>query len=195
MEMRGNMSRFDKLRRYLAGMPTGAVGTADPIEKLLAQDWDEFEGSDDGGMKAYKLLGRTEKMEWNPPLLTFSLERHGGTARGSTRAEIQSWTINIETGTASVASNGFRLVQARDPNWDAETVARKLAQLIIAEQKSDPRLIRNPKGHVRPNIGRIVPSGYKQTREGRSQRLWAALIAELRPHNWVKVGKHFEKVK
>ena len=146
-------------------------------------------------MKAYKLLGRTEKMEWNPPLLTFNLARHGGTVRGSTRAEIQSWTINIETGTASMASSGSRQLQARDQNWDAEPVARELVELIIAEQKSDPRLIWNPQGHARPHIGSIVPVGSKQTREGRSRRLWAALIAELLPHGWLKVGNHFEKTK
>ena len=41
-------------------------------------------------------------------------------------------------------------------------------------------------------------SWFKQANPGRpqrSRRFWAALIAELRPHGWVKVGRHFEKVK
>ncbi len=189
------MSELDKLQHYLAEIPPGAVSEASPIEQLLAAAWDKFEGSDQGGMAAYKLLGRTEKTQWNPPVLTFDVERHGAAALGSTLAEIQSWTIDTATGMASVATKGHRQVHRMDPNWKAEPVARELAQLIVTEQKGDPRLIWNQNGHVRPDIGSAVPGSNKQTREGRSRRFWAALIAELRPHGWVKVGRHFEKVK
>ena len=188
------MSELEKLREHLAAVPAGTVGEVKPIEKLLAETWDEFEGGDKGGMVAYKVLGRTEKMEWNPPVLTFDLERHGATARGSTRAEIQSWTLNTADSTASVAGGRLRQVYARSPNWDAKAVAHEIAQLVIANEE-DERLIWNPKGHVRPDIGNIVPGDNKQTREGRSRRFWEALLAELLPHGWVKVDRHLEKAK
>jgi hypothetical protein len=191
-EMRKHMSELDKLRLYLAALPAGTVGEVRAVEDLLAEAWDEFEGSDQGGMVARKVLGRTEKMEWNPPVLTFDLERHGATVRGSTGAEIQSWTINTADGKASVAGGRFRQVHARSPNWDAKAVAQEIAQLIIAKQE-DPRLIWNQKGHVRPDIGNIVPGVNKQTREDRSRRFWDALLAELLPHSWVKIGRHLEK--
>jgi hypothetical protein len=193
-EMGENTSELDKLRQYLAALPTGTVGEVTPIEKLLAEAWDEFKGGDEGGMSAYKVLGRTEIMKWNPPVLTFDLERHGAAARGSTRAEIQSWTINMAGSMASVASSGLRQVCPRDPNWDAEAVAQEIAQLIIDEHEDD-QLIWNQKGQVRPDFGNIVPGNNKQTREGRSRRFRNALIANLLPHGWVYVGRHFEKPK
>ena len=188
------MNELDKLRLHLAKITPGAVGETDPIEKLLAASWDKFAGSDQGGMRAYKLLGRAEKMQWNPPVLTFDFERHGAAALGSTLAEIQGWMIDTATGTASVAVIGHRQLRA-NPNWKAKPVARGLAQLIITDQKDEPRLIWNQDGHVRPDIGSIVPGSNKQTREGRNKRFWAALIAELRPHGWVKVHRRFEKIK
>ena len=39
-------------------------------------------------------LGRMEKVEWQPPYLTFSIERHGATVKGSTRAELQNWQVD-----------------------------------------------------------------------------------------------------
>jgi len=189
------VSNLDNLRSYLADVSAGAISAVAPLEKLLAQAWDELKGGDKGGMAACKLLGRTEEMSWDPPVLTFNLERHGGTVQGSTRAEIQSWTIDIATGTASVAGGGRRQLRPMDTPWKAEPLARELAQLIISEQKDDPRLTWNQKGHVQLAVGKIVPGSNKQTREGRGRRLRAALIAELRPHGWEKVAKHFEKVK
>jgi hypothetical protein len=74
---------------------SGAVSEAGPIEKLLAAACDEIHGSDEAGMKAYKLNDRTERMEWTPPVLTFDIERHGAAALGSTLAEIQAWAIVV----------------------------------------------------------------------------------------------------
>jgi hypothetical protein len=59
----------------------GPISNTGELERLLAACWDELTG-DDGGMEAYKLLNRMEDVAWNPPLLTFVIERHGGTARG-----------------------------------------------------------------------------------------------------------------
>ena len=57
------------------------------LERLLSEVWDDLGGSD-CGMAGHKLIGRMEHVEWNPPVLTFTIERHGGTVLGSTRAEL-----------------------------------------------------------------------------------------------------------
>ena len=134
-------------------------------------------------------------MAWNPPLLTFELERHGGIGRGSKLAEIQSWKINIVDGTASAVNSVFRQVYAKEPNWKAEPVARELARSIIAEQKTDTRLVWNQNGHVHLAIGKIVPGSNRQTKAARSRRFWRALTSELLWPGSKKVGKHFEKSK
>jgi len=46
-------------------------------------------------MTADKLLGRMEEVLWSPPDLTFSIERHGAAALGSSRAELQEWMIDV----------------------------------------------------------------------------------------------------
>src|SRR4051812_14883527 len=37
------------------------------LEELLEPCWPVLHGSDNGGMKAWKLLGRMEDVAWNPP--------------------------------------------------------------------------------------------------------------------------------
>jgi hypothetical protein len=46
-------------------------------------------------MAGYK-LSRMKDATWNPPILEFTIERHGGTALGSTRASLQRWEINMD---------------------------------------------------------------------------------------------------
>ena len=53
-------------------------GCGNPISEC----WDLFGTSDDSSMEAYKLDGRTEGLSWNPPILSFDIERHGGVAKG-----------------------------------------------------------------------------------------------------------------
>ncbi len=61
------------LRRISMYLPDSCAGG------ILLDAWSEMRG-DDGGMAPYKLLGRTEAMDWQPPVLAFEIERHGGTA-------------------------------------------------------------------------------------------------------------------
>jgi hypothetical protein len=44
--------------------------------------WADLEGASDEAMEPWK-LGRMENPEWLPPVLTFVVERHGGTVLGS----------------------------------------------------------------------------------------------------------------
>src|SRR4051812_8749544 len=89
----------NSLRAHLATVQRAITDTT-ALECLLAACWPEL-GGDHGGMEGCKLLGRMEDVVWNPPQLTFSVERHGGTVQGSTRAELQRWTVDVERGTAS----------------------------------------------------------------------------------------------
>lgn len=59
----------------------GPISDTTELERLLAAYWDELNG-DDGGMEGYKLLGRMEAVVWKP-ILSFRIERHGGTVIGS----------------------------------------------------------------------------------------------------------------
>jgi hypothetical protein len=108
----------------------GPVSDAGEVESLLAAAWGafHFEG-DDTKMSGHKLLGRLEDVRWHHPHLTFTIERHGGTVLGSTRAELHDWTINIEHATV-VARRAYRQVVPRQAALDVTTMASKIAHLI-----------------------------------------------------------------
>jgi hypothetical protein len=87
---------MEPLKEYLASLPPGSVTDTARLEPILAECWDEFRGSGESGMHPGKLRGRMEEVTWNPPYLAFVIERHGATAFGSTRAEIQLWELDLQ---------------------------------------------------------------------------------------------------
>jgi hypothetical protein len=78
---------LDALRDYLTKIPVGPSVDVPALVSRLAPCWEQFEGWDTEGMEAYK-LSRMEDVMWNPPRLEFTLERHGPTAMGSSRATL-----------------------------------------------------------------------------------------------------------
>ena len=77
------------LRAFLGQLGAGPIKQTGQLEPLLAGAWDSFELSNAGGMKAYKLHGRMEKLHWDPPILSFTIERHGATVMRSKKGELQ----------------------------------------------------------------------------------------------------------
>jgi hypothetical protein len=92
------------LRDFLEVLPAGPVENSTLLENLLADAWQGLSGGREAGMEGYKILHRAESMCWNPPCLTFTIERHGGTVMGSTRAGLQDWSVNVSARTAERSS-------------------------------------------------------------------------------------------
>jgi hypothetical protein len=65
---------------------------------------DAKRGADETAMEGWK-VSRAEELSWNPPILSFTIERHGATARGSSRAELHEWTVTLHEGTAHWAAS------------------------------------------------------------------------------------------
>ena len=105
---------FDKLRQVLASIPQGPIPDAGEIGSILAEGWDEFIG-DKGGMTGEKLIGRMEEVTWTPPHLTFTIERHGSTVLGSTKENLQDWTLNVEKKTAEYYEERYRRIKPAQP--------------------------------------------------------------------------------
>ena len=103
------MNTIKELAALLRNTPSGSVQGEKLTEVVntLQECWHEFEGSTDNKMAAYK-LERVENMTWHPPVLSFDIERHGAMARGSTRAEIQQWELDLEKKTANCSVIGKR---------------------------------------------------------------------------------------
>lgn len=174
------------LREYLASIPAGSVRDASDLEPLLAEAWPHLTGGDEHGMAADKLSGRTEDMEWSPPRLSFKIERHGGAHLGSSRAELQSWIVNVQELRASGAPCGHRRLRPTAPSLDVRALASAVAESILAGER-EPRLRWQASDQVHVVMDECIPaSGPKQTTASRRKRFHAALEEELASHGWVR---------
>lgn len=185
---------MDNLNQYLATIPPGPISNKAPLESLVATAWGQFSG-DDGGMVGDKLVGRMESVVWNPPRLSFAIERHGATVNGSSRADMQHWVVDLEAKTATLEKVGRRQLDPMQPRLNVGPLAEKIADLITSGQEHDWLKWYSP-DRVRVMVGEVLPKGsaVKQTLEGRRRRLWRALTAGMEPSGWKCLGHGmFEK--
>jgi hypothetical protein len=176
------------LTNYLKTLDFGPIEMTAHLGRLLAAVWDDL-GGDQGGMTGDKLIGRMEQVEWNAPLLTFTIERHGGTVLGSTRAELQHWIIDLDHRTATCRSTGHRQLSPMAKRVDVSPIAEEVAGKIV-NGEADDRLHWCGDERVRVEMSRIFPdrSGFKQTVQGRRKRFREALMERLCPRGWVHLG-------
>lgn len=179
---------IERLRERLEGLlPGPIVDTAAEIAALLRHCWPSLSGSGEAAMATDK-LGRIEQLEWAPPCLFFTMERHGAAKLDSKRAELQRWRIDLAQQSASFDSVGRRQLRPKEPRFDARPSAEALANAIAGQRADDPRLRWGPTGEVRVLISEIVPqSGPKKTVDGRRRRLTLALQDALQTRGWVPV--------
>ena len=183
------ITMMNKLRAHLAGLPSGPVADKKAIVPLLAAAWEIFDGSAVESMASYKVR-RLEEPVWNPPVLSFTIERHGGTVMGSSRAELQRWAVNLDTFAATCGTAGHRQLRPTQPRLNVEPKAEDLVRLILTGQPDDRLKWREPSRRVQVLIGKIIPRGSaaKQTLEGRRRRLAGAIATRLEAAGWVPVA-------
>jgi hypothetical protein len=179
---------MDALCDLLAITPPGPIPDTGDLEPLLSACWHEFRGGD-GGMTGQKLLGRMEEVVWEPPILTFKIERHGGTVLGSSRASLQEWRLDLDKQTAWCEERRFRQVRGRQPRLDVRALAEEVASLVLGHQKNG-RLKWYEDGRVRVLVGKVLPGGsaVAQTLAGRQKRFREALRDRLAAEGWQEVG-------
>lgn len=176
----------------MSSIQKGEILDTTKLESFLSACWKEFDGSNEEQMAGYKLLGRMINVFWNPPVLSFIIERHGGTFLGSTRAERHLWKINIEQKTASCYKVGYRQVLPRQPRLDVHPIAEEIMQLIVNCQE-DERLKWRKDGSVCIKIGKIFPEGsdFKQTLASRRKRFQEMVDDLLSKAGWQKIRVNF----
>jgi hypothetical protein len=137
-------------------------------------------------------LARMEDVRWNPPVLSFTIERHGAMGMGSTRAELQHWRVDLDRKTARCERSGsYRQALVRAEAVRVEPVARDLADSILAG-RADDRLKWPGEETVRVlMMTKILPrdSGYMQTITGRRRRLRTALQTLLAEAGWREIRR------
>lgn len=187
---------FERLKIFMAKLPVGFVTPEmqDELTLHLMECWHMFSGSDEDAMAAYKLK-RMENPSWNPPILDFDIERHGATAMGSTKAEIQGWQVDFNMRAAKSEKMGYRQIYPRDAALDVKPIADELSRLVVTGARDD-RLQWSAAGCVRILSGKIIPSvlSPKQTVEGRRNRLVKALEERLTLQGWERRGSWWKKI-
>lgn len=181
-----------KLLSILSAQPKGKIRNVESVEMVLKSVWHLFEGSYDNAMAAQK-LGRMENLEWNPPILSFVIERHGGTVFESTRAELQRWNFDLEQLTARSSKDaGFRIVSpvANTVITKAEIDRLALELILLIESNSnDERLQWTDQNNVRVILSKVFRDGVKQTVRDRQKRLKQALQSKLTSWEFAEPNK------
>ena len=181
---------FALLKKHLLALASGEIAETGRVTALLAGCWHEFVDAESQRMHAGK-LGRMEDVRWEPPVLSFRIERHGAMGVGSTRAELQNWSVDLDRKTAKCErSRSYRQALPRAEGVRIEPIAGELADSIIAG-RLDERLKWHGDGTVRILMAKIFPydSGYMQTVTGRRQRLRAALETLVAENGWREIRR------
>jgi hypothetical protein len=160
----------------------------EPLTSCVSRKWSERLS---WNFRGFWVVGRMKQVEWKSPLLTFLIERHGGTVLGSSRAEHQQWCVDIDRQIASCESTGHRQLSPMATGVDVDSIALEIVQRIVSG-KADDRLSWLEDRRVKVQVSKIFPdaSGYKQTVHGRRKRLREALIEILSTKGWVHLGRN-----
>ena len=173
------------LTQALRTMPTNCLFDDNQrvaIIDLLTSAWNSFDGGDATAMADDKLW-RAEDMVWNPPVLSFKIERHGGTVNGSSRADVYEWGANLETLQADCEKVSYRQKRPNGKRLDTKKLAMEIAKQILGHQKT-PYLEWLLPNRVRLRISQVITANNKQTAGSRRARLRRDLSAQLEQHGW-----------
>jgi hypothetical protein len=191
---------FHRLKEYLQRLPAGSVPHEQytQLMTLLGSCWDEFRGVSDTKMGWWKVLrdGGPRDLIWHPPILSFTIERHGSLVLGSTRAEKQRWSLDLENCTASADTVGHRQVhQPAGPFRSSEMAA--MAEKICSEIQEGPSStsdysIRGIIAWAGPDQvhikhGELVPpAAFQRTTAGRRKRFRSILESKMQAIGWTR---------
>lgn len=175
------------LQDLLSTIPPGHMSDGDCLQVLaeLSQCWESIPGSDVKSTTADKLR-RAEEVCWTPPILSFKLERHGGTVLGSGRASLHYWEVNTEQPEARIVNTSVRQLSPKAQVMDIEKMANEIATLIL--NGVDDRRVTwlEDRQRVQVNIGEVIPQTNPQTTQGRRKRFRAILASLMSEANWTR---------
>lgn len=178
----------------------------DELFKLVVASWHEFSGSGDTSMEPWKISReRPEEVSWNPPRLSFVIDRHGGTALGSSRAERQQWTLDLERRTARHGQIGFRQLRPNAPKLDVKSLADGVCKAVqegpssASPLVSDGVIVWKSDAELTVFHGKIVTGDFQRTVSGRRKRFIAELRMTMQAIGWELAGRaghwlKFEKI-
>ncbi len=176
------------LRSYLESH-TDCLNENDVVG-LLSNCWTAFSGSERTSLTVDKLY-RIEAVEWQPPILAFTIERHGGTVQGSSRAEVHKWTLDLDKRSA-YCNEGYSYRQLRPNACRVHTrpLAQEVVRKVVASEDDACLKWCNDKRKVRIIVGVVVPGEdvCNQTLAGRRKRFRKDLLELMSNVGWEPVS-------
>jgi hypothetical protein len=173
-----------RLKQHLSSLAAGKITDTVEVERLLAAVWDQLT-SDESGMHGGKLLGRMEDVTWNPPILSFEIERHGGTVMGSTRAELQHWEVDIQNATCSLVKTGHRQLSPMAKRILIKPLVEEIVNALLCRSE-DERIEWTDTDSALVKTSKIFPKGSanQRTLAGRRTRFRDAFKCRLEEVGW-----------
>jgi hypothetical protein len=68
------------------------------------------------------------------------IERHARTINASSRADLYTWAIDPNAGTAEIVEKRFRQLRRMDKRLDVRPIAEELRNAIVSSRQNDPRI-------------------------------------------------------
>ncbi|MBT3368425.1 MAG: hypothetical protein HN416_14830 [Nitrospina sp.] len=186
LSFKNNENSIELLKQHLSEVEVGYPAGPGQIVELLADAWDQFDKFDDTNMAGYKLFRRMENVTWKPPCLSFQIERHGATVLGSTRADLYTWSVDLDRRTAEIIGKNRRQLYPTAKPIRVKPIAADVGDRIC-KGKDDPRLTWiEPGQKVRVTLISCFPEdgAHKMTTDNRRLNLRKALNAYLNPLGW-----------
>ena len=181
--MTNQNKHIEYLRDLLKSIPAGPLDYPQHQEILEAfnRAYEYFDGALDTSMSVKK-LNRIENLSWNPPVISFNIERHGGTVHGSSRADVYQWGLNVNTGEAGYTKT-HRQLRRMDKRLNTKALAEATAKLITAKKKHAHLKWITPI-RVQVQIAPLIPHTNNQTTLERRRRFRMQLTEILWPKGW-----------
>ena len=182
-----DLTPFNQLRDFLKSLPPGPIEDEDGVlSGLLENAWYLLSGGRNQKTDGRKVADRMEDPHWDPPHLTFTVERHGAMARGSNSASLHDWCIDIDRRSADVSTDRKRRLVPNAPALKVEPIALSVADAIVSGTMDDPRLKWKSKDQVTVRAGKCVPGEgvFNQTLLGRRKRFRKALREMMQARGW-----------
>ena len=162
---------------------------------LLKAVWNGISNTDTTNLLVSKLW-RIENVMWQPPKLTFEIERHGWTVFGSTRADLHTWEVDTEKAQAHIVGMTYRQLVPRDKPFKAVQVVQELRDIIVKGRKDDRIEYKNAeKTIVKILVGKAVPASNKETRISRRKKFRPEMQKRMAEKSWKEKSLHtYERV-
>lgn len=136
-------------------------------------------------------LHRWERPRWASPILSFDIERHGATVHGSKKAEVHTWSVNVDAESVTLVGTATRQLHKNDARLDVEALANKVVAAVALgpDGPAVSWLKWSNDGGVQVVMNDLIPMTNKQTTAGRRKRFGTCFQALMESQGWERRGR------